>query len=278
MRTAVIVVFTLLLLATLPAAAAAGDHPEFFEAIEARDLAAVTSSLDGDPSLVNAQRANGTSAVTTALFAIGKGERGFHPVAKNDILQALLARSPKLNVFDTAALGTAAELDALLRHDPKNIHYRSAFGWTLLHVAAFAGNTGTTELLLNKGAPIEARAESRFRNTPLQTALLTGELATAKLLLDRGADALVRQHKGSTPMHEAALLGRQDLVQLLLDHGAELNSVSDNGQTPLAEALRGGHTELAEWMKAKGAVGAIQSDEDVDVTKKKAEQEKRGNR
>jgi len=261
MRTAVITFFMLLLLATLPGYAA--DPAGFFETVSARDLAAVQSLLERDPSLASAQRPNGTSAVTLALFSIGKGERAFHRASTNEILQALLARSPRFNLFDTAALGTAPQLDALLRKDPKNLQYRSAFGWTLLHVAAFAGNTATTELLLQKGAPLEARAESRFRNTPLQAALLAGELATAKLLLDRGADALVRQSKGATPMHEAAFLGRQDLVQLLLDHGAELNSVSDNGQTPLAEALRGGHAELAEWMKTKGAITGAQRDDEV---------------
>lgn len=266
MRTAVIVVFTLLLLATLPAVA--DDQSDFFQAVSSRDLAAVQSLLERDPSLASALRPNGTSAVTLAMFSIGKGEQAFHRVSENEILKALRARSPKLTLFDTAALGTAAQLDTLLRKDPASLHARSAFGWTLLHVAAYAGNVATTELLLQKGAPIEARAKSKFLNTPLQTALLTGELATAKLLLDHGADPLVRQHKGATPMHEAAFLGRQDLVQLLLDHGAELNSVEDNGQTPLAEALRGGHAELAEWMKAKGAVTGIQEDEEVAAKKK----------
>src|SRR6185436_11236310 len=104
-----------------------------------------------------------------------------------------------------------------------------------------------------KGANIEARAKSKFRNTPLQTAMLTGSYATAKILLDHGADPLIRQAHGFTPMHEAALLGRQDLVQLLLDHGAELNSRSDSGLTPLTDAIRGKHDALAAWMKAKGA-------------------------
>ena len=266
MRIAIIVFFTLLLLATLPAVA--DDSSDFFQALNSRDLAAVNALLERNPSLANAQRPNGTSAVTMAMFSIAKGERAFHRVSENEILKAVLARSPKLGLLETAALGTASQLDALLRKDPANRKYRSAFGWTLLHVAAYAGNVATTELLLKKGAAIEVRAESKFRNTPLQTALLTGELATAKLLLEHGADPLVRQHKGAAPMHEAALLGRQDLVQLLLDHGAEINSVADNGQTPLAEALRGGHSDLAEWMKAKGAVTGIQSDEDVEIKKK----------
>lgn len=260
MRIAVIAFFVMILLAALPATA--DDSSDFFQAISARDLPAVQSLLERNPSLANAQRPNGTSAVTMAMFSIGKGERAFHRTSDNAILRALLDHSPRFDLFDTAALGTPAQLDALLRKDRADVRHRSAFGWTLLHAAAFAGNIANVELLLKKGAPIDARAESRFRNTPLQTALLAGEIGTAKLLLDRGADALVRQSKGATPMHEAALLGRQDLVQLLLDHGAELNSVADNGQTPLAEALRGGHAALAEWMKAKGAVTGIQEDEE----------------
>jgi len=128
---------------------------------------------------------------------------------------------------------------------------------------AFGGNVATTELLLKKGAAIDARAGSQFRNTPLQTALLSNQYATAKVLLEHGADALVRQSKGFTPMHEGALSGRIDIIQLLLDHGAEINSVADNGQTPLAEAMRGKHEEVVAWMKTKGAVVGIQPfDED----------------
>jgi len=191
------------------------------------------------------------SALITALFA-NDGE-GFTPVKQNAKLQELLATHPKLDLHETAAVGTRQELEAMLKADPENVRKRNSFGWTPLHMAAFAGNTENVELLIRRGAEIESRAKTKFRNTPLQVALLTGEYGTAKILLDHGADALNRQAKGFTPMHEAALLGRQDLVQLLLDHGAELNSRSDGGSTPLAEAIRGKHDELAAWLKAKGA-------------------------
>jgi len=235
----------------------------FLKAVSARDLPAVQAMLEKDPSLANARRPNGMSAVAVALFSIGKGETSFHDAATNELLRAIVARSPELDLFDTAALGTAEQLGKLLAADPATLTRRNSFGWTLLHLAAFAGNSANTELLLRQGAAIEARAESKFRNTPLQASLLSGQYATAKLLLDHGADALVRQSKGSTPMHEAALLGRQDLVQLLLDHGAELSSVADNGQTPLAEAIRGHHDELAAWMRTKGAVLGVQPDQEV---------------
>jgi uncharacterized protein len=248
----------LLIIVALPLSA--DDAADFLKAVAGGDLTAVQSMLARDPALANAHRPNGVGAVTIALF-INKGE-GFLDPARNGVLQAILAQKPTLDLFQAAALGTAPELESMLT-DAAAVNRRTTFGWTPLHMAAFGGNAVTTELLIRKGAAIEARAASIFRNTPLQTALLSGQYATAKILLDHGADALVRQSKGTTPMHEAALLGRQDLVQLLLDHGAEINSVSDNGQTPLAEAMRGKHDELVTWLKSKGAVVGVQLDDEV---------------
>jgi ankyrin repeat protein len=235
-------------LAALPLFA---DEAAFFKAISSNDVATVRSMLAAAPSLANAHSERGASAVTNALF-INVGE-GFLDPKSNEILQTILALEPALDVFDTAALGTSRQLESMLKADPSAVTTRSKFGWTLLHLAAYAGNVPNTELLLARGAEVGSRAKTKFLNTPLQTALLSGQYATAKLLLEHGADALVRQAKGFTPMHEAALLGRQDLVQLLLDHGAELNSRSDSGRTPLSDALRGKHEECAAWMKTKGA-------------------------
>src|SRR4051794_2971573 len=239
---------------TIPAMA-----EDFLKAVNSGDLATVQSMLARDPALANAKNAKGTSAVISALF-INKGERFLDP-AKNEILQAILAQKPHLDIFETAALGTAAQLDAMLT-EAGAINRPNHFGWTLLHLSAFGGNVATTELLLKKGAAIDVRAGSKFRNTPLQTALLSNQYATAKILLDHGADALVRQSKGFTPMHEGAISGRIDILQLLLDHGAEINSVADNGQTPLAEAIRGKHDDVVAWMKTKGAVVGIQAIEE----------------
>lgn len=247
-----------LIIVALPLSA--DDAADFLKAVAAGDVSTVQSMLARDPGLANAHRPNGTGAVTIALF-INQGGAFFDP-AKNEVLQAILAHKPALDLFETAALGTSMQLEAMLT-DANAITRRTPFGWTLLHMAAFGGNAATTELLIRKGAMIEARADSKFRNTPLQAAMLSGQYAPAKILLDHGADALVRQSKGFAPMHEAALLGRTDLIQLLLDHGAEINSVADNGQTPLAEALRGKHEEAATWMKSKGAVVGVQPDDEV---------------
>jgi ankyrin repeat protein len=217
---------------------------EFVKAVSARDLATVNASLQADPALANATNPRGISVTLVALFAIPKGEEVFLDPKSNEVLQAVLARKPKFGLFETAAFGTAEELDALLKEDPKRVAERSSFGWTPLHVATFAGNVATTQLLIDRGADVNSRAKSKFRNTPLQTALLTGQYATAKLVLDHGADVLVRQAEGFTPMHEAAESGREDLVKLLLSYGAEITSRADDGSTPLDVAKKAKHENV----------------------------------
>lgn len=217
---------------------------EFVKAVSARDLTTVNSMLQADPALVDARNARGISVTLVALFAIPKGEETFLDPKSNDVLRAVLARKPKFGFFEIAAFGTAGQLDALLKADPKRVAERTPFGWTALHIAAFAGNAATTELLIARGADVNSRAVSKFRNTPLQTALLSGQYATAKLLLDHGADALVRQAEGFTPMHEAAESGREDLVKLLLAHGAEITSRADDGSTPLDVARKAKHDNV----------------------------------
>jgi len=134
-------------------------------------------------------------------------------------LQALLAAHPALDFLEACGVGDAQEIARQLARDPKLATTSTAFGWTALHLAAFSGVPAAVQLLLERGAPIDARAHSKFKNTPLQ----------------------------------AALMGRRDLVDLLLEAGAEPGSRADDGRTPVTEALRGNHAELAGYLRSKGA-------------------------
>ena len=179
----------------------------------------------------------------------------FTPPAKNAPLQALLAKKPALTFFEACGVGDTDEMSKQLKSDPKLATAWGPHGLSALHYAAYSGVPAAVQLLLDRGADINARARSKFKNTPLQIGLLVGQLAAAKLLLERGADPLVRQAEGFTPLHQAALLGRRDLVDLLLGAGAEVNSRTDDGRTPLAEALRTKHPEIAEYLRSKGGHG-----------------------
>jgi ankyrin repeat protein len=236
-----------------------GERASFLKAINTNELAAVRTMLERNQTLAAAKTKDGQSAALVALFISGKN--GFVGRRPNPVLELLLAEKPAMDLFDIAAFGSGPALEELLKSDPAAVRARNPFGWTPLHVAAFAGNTATVEVLLAHGANIESRAGSRFRNTPLQTALLPGEIGTAALLLDHGADVLVRQSLGFAPIHEAAFLGRVDLIELLLAHGAEIDARANDGRTALSEAVRAGHQEAVTLLRSKGAnPGTITAD------------------
>ena len=222
-----------------------------FDAIRAQDVAAIDRLLSVEPKLASATDAKGRSAVMMALFS-AVGESIPSP-GHNAALQALLKHAPTLSFFEICATGNSDRVREALGHDVSLAKSWHATGLSALHLAAFSGDTATTQLLLDRGAELDARARNGFRNTPLQVALLAGNEATARLLLERGADPLVRQEGGFAPIHEAALLGRRDLVDLLLERGADINSRGNDGRNVLSEALRGGHPEFAEYLRTKGA-------------------------
>src|SRR5215813_10808088 len=141
-------------------------------------------------SLAAAPRARADRSPIMAALFHNDGE-GFTPPADNQALQALLAQHPALTFLEACGVGDTAEIARQLKRDPKLATTWTEFGWSALHLAAFSGVPGAVQLLLDRGADLQARARSKFKNTPLQTALLTGQLATAKLLLERGADPLV---------------------------------------------------------------------------------------
>ena len=244
-RVILVLIFSLAARADTPASAEA-----LFAAIDANDAAATDKLLARDPRLASARSEEGISAVIAAGTA--RAGAGFIGTHDNPVLKAILSRSPDLDVFDAALVGDNKRLAAFVTKDPKLVTAFSPLGWQPLMLASFGGNLDGVKLLLAKGAEVNARASTRFRNTSLQIALLAGEGPVIIYLLDHGADPNVRQNLDFTPLHEAAFLGRIDLIQLLLDHGAEINARSTKGETPLGSALRRSKSEAVTYLRARG--------------------------
>jgi len=99
-----------------------------------------------------------------------------------------------------ALLDKGARIDTVLR------------GATALHFAAKAGFTGVMEVLLNNGAPVDARSEKG--ETPLFYALKAGPRAdmvkSVGMLLSRGADPTLEDNLGKTPLGIARRMKRSD--------------------------------------------------------------------
>jgi len=104
-----------------------------------------------------------------------------------------------------------------------------------------------------QGAAIEAR-DSGVGNTPLLLASREGRLEIAELLLDKGANIEAKNEGGGTPLLIASQGGRLEIVALLLQSGANVEAQGNvTGNTSLLHASSNGHLEIVALLVAKGA-------------------------
>jgi ankyrin repeat protein len=145
--------------------------------------------------------------------------------------------------------GNRSQIERQIAAHPEAVKGQDAGGSTALHHAAGYGPLANVELLINKGADVNAK--NRRNSTPLHWAIHDG--AKVRLLLSKGADINTRQAQGRTPLFLAAMLGNgAQTMRLLLARGADPNLASANGQTPLMMAARG-NIEGIRLLIEKGA-------------------------
>ena len=181
----------------------------FFQAVQAGDDARVRDLVAHDPSLAAARDEEGVSALLRARY-----------LGRTDLVEALLAAAPELDVFDAAALGRTERLRALLDEDPSRAHAWSGDGFQPLHLAAFFGHEAGARLLVERGADVSAVARTPMLVQPLPSAAAAGETAIAELLLEAGADPNAEQEGGFRPLDAAVQNEDEALRRLLEERGA----------------------------------------------------------
>jgi uncharacterized protein len=124
-----------------------------------------------------------------------------------------------LDIFSAAAAGQNARVAELIRENPTLLNAWGPMGLTPLHWATLAGQARTAELLIERGANVNARA----------------------------------QDDGRTPLFVAAALGDQELVGLLLTHGANPGLRTKYGLTPYTVAEAAGHSAVAQMVGYPGS-------------------------
>lgn len=92
---------------------------------------------------------------------------------------------------------------------------------TPLHRAANSGCLNSAEILLTKGAAVNA--ETKYGQTPLFNAVMSGSHYVVNLLIEAGATVDHKDHSGSTPLLFAVSYGYSAIITLLLDAGADSN-------------------------------------------------------
>ena len=133
----------------------------------------------------------------------------------------------------------------------RNINFADDQKETALHKAAAKGHNDLVQLLLSKGASIEAMSESK--RTSLHYATWGGSTSTVQLLLWKGALIEATGENDRTPLHEAARYGHTSIVELLLSKGALIEARDEFKKTPLHLAAWYNHYSTVELLLSKGA-------------------------
>ncbi|MEM9066005.1 MAG: ankyrin repeat domain-containing protein [Planctomycetota bacterium] len=134
-------------------------------------------------------------------------------------------------------------------------------GATVTHAAALGGRDASVfALILDAGAPVDERVESKSRSTPGATparlyAKYGRDPAVWALLSERGAD-LKRKSEAETPLLMEALTAKKSVtfVRAMLDAGCDVNDGFEPFKTtPLGMACRGSSPEMVDLLLDRGA-------------------------
>ncbi|XP_066492882.1 ankyrin repeat domain-containing protein 27 isoform X2 [Tiliqua scincoides] len=127
-------------------------------------------------------------------------------------------------------------------------------GFTPLHVAAICGQAPLIDLLVSKGAVVNAT--DYHGSTPLHLACQKGYQNVTLLLLHYKASTEVQDNNGNTALHLACTFGQEDCVKALVYydvHSCKLDIGNEKGDTPLHIAARWGYQGIMEVLLQNGA-------------------------
>lgn len=197
-------IFYLIILAGFLSSACAGSYEDFFIAIRNDNSGEVSALLQRgfDP---NTRDSKGQPGLTVAM------QEQSPKAAK------LLLAQPRI---DVNALNQAAE--------------------SPLMIAALKGDLPACQLLLAHGAQVNLTGWS-----PLHYAATGPNPQVVQLLLDRGAAVDAESPNGTTPLMMAAQYGSEDSLRLLLKHGADPKRRNQLGLTATDFARSAGRDSLA---------------------------------
>ena len=259
-------VFLVVSLLAIFAANAAGQDVRLVQAAKAAERAQAIALLGGgaDP---NQPSADGTTALHWAV------KNNDAPLVDRLLRAGAKAHQENRYGITPIALacesGSAAIVERLLKAGV-SANATGPLGETALHTCAYAGNTAGVRVLIAAGASVDPGDNWRGQ-TPLMWAAAEGHPETMQVLIDKGADVNARSTiiewerqrtdeprdkwlppGGWTPLLLAARENCVACVDVLAAAGADLNIVDPERHTALIIALTNGHFDVAGRLIDKG--------------------------
>jgi len=164
-------------------------------------------------------------------------------------------------IHDAAQQGDLAKIKRLLEKSPELLKSRSENEKTPLHFAAQGGHKDIVELLIAKGADVNAKNVAK--ETPLHYAAALAHKEVVDLLISKEAVLNSETTDGSTPLHYSANLGSSEIIQVLVEKGVDINGRNKYGLTPLDLAYDFDQKEAAQLILSKGGSSSPVEDPEV---------------
>nr|XP_017241853.1 PREDICTED: ankyrin repeat domain-containing protein 65-like isoform X2 [Daucus carota subsp. sativus] len=163
---------------------------------------------------------NGDRRMMELLLQMGadptSDHRGRSPLQLKEVVE-LLERGEA--VLNASRSGHVKLVEQLLETDAK-INYCDQYGLSPLHAAAIKGHKDVAMLLVEYGSEL-INSRDADGHTPLHLAVQSGDQAMVEVLLNRGAEVNALTNKGATPLYISQLLRCDDITRLLLASGAD---------------------------------------------------------
>lgn len=211
------------------------------EAVKKEDYELAARFLELHPTNGMDVNARDGYGMTALMWAAGRGSQ--------EIVLLLLqhgadmeARNELLSVRSIEKLATGKSDYWEIIDRMGTLEANKHHGWTALVWAARNGKTDLINLLLNRGADVNAITKDGF--TALVHAIDNKHVETAHLLLQRGADPDLIEAGCSPALPTAAGYGFVNLVKAILERGANINAVDDVGHKALCNAVANNQSEV----------------------------------
>ncbi|XP_041116948.1 putative ZDHHC-type palmitoyltransferase 6 [Polyodon spathula] len=163
------------------------------------------------------------------------------------------------DIFDAVQRGSLERCVTLIQQDQSLLARKGWSGFTPLHYAAFQGNRGLVELLLQHGA--DPNLPNDAGQTPFHFACRHGDVHVIHRMLKYEADVNLTDHQWKTALHHAVIGGNLFAIRYLEELGTFNFCDTDKCLlTPLHLAASTGNTYVVKYLLRNSRCQAYATD------------------